>query len=270
MMSQKNQSALKSQVSDQKNFVSLYWDYENISQMENRAKLLIDFAQTRGYLVNQNIYAKASIWQQDKSNAKVIFKKLGFACIDVPPDSKNAVDFKLVIDCIAESFNNISTNLFILVTADGDYETLVHELQSRGKKVIIFYHPHKVSQRLIQIADEFYPVEKLPELVENKAKILDVPAKITYKEAIQCLIEAIKVAVKQGKSTTFPIIDSMMRLNQQFPNYQGVLSIRKPDGTTFSKFSKFVEAVKAEGKVQVRTVGKLKELLLIEKDIPMA
>ncbi len=49
-----------------------------------------------------------------------------------------------------------------------------------------------------------------------------------------------------------------MRLNQQFPNYQGVSSIRKPDGTTFSKFSKFVEAVEAEGKVQVETVGKLK------------
>jgi hypothetical protein len=58
-----------------------------------------------------------------------------------------------------------------------------------------------------------------------------------------------------------------MRQNQQFSNYQGVSSICKPDGTTLSKFSKFVEAVKAEGKVQVRTVGKLKELFLVEKDI---
>jgi uncharacterized LabA/DUF88 family protein len=266
----KNQSALEAQLSEQKNFISLYWDYENISQIENLAKFLIDFAQSRGYLVNQNVYAKASIWQQDKSKTKVLFKKLGFACIDVSQNIKNGVDFKLVIDCIGESFNNISTNVFILVTADGDYETLVHELQNRGKKVIIFYHPDKVSQRLIQIADEFYSVERLPKLVENKAQILDVPPQITYKEAIQCLLEAIKAAVKQGKPTTFPIIDNQMRLNQQFPNYRGVSSICKPDGTTFSKFSKFVEAVKAEGKVKVRTVGKLNELLLSEKDIQAA
>ncbi len=61
-----------------------------------------------------------------------------------------------------------------------------------------------------------------------------------------------------------------MRQNQQFPNYQGVSSIRKPDGTTFSKFGKFVEAVKAEGKIQVRSVGKVQELFLIEKDLQVS
>ena len=61
-----------------------------------------------------------------------------------------------------------------------------------------------------------------------------------------------------------------MRQNQQFPNYKGASSICKPDGTTFSKFSKFVETAKAEGKIQVRSVGKVQELFLIEKDIKAA
>jgi uncharacterized LabA/DUF88 family protein len=257
-MSPKNQSTLETQVTERKNFVSIYWDYENISQIENIAKFLIDFAHCRGYLVKQNAYAKASIWQQEKGKAKGALKNLGFTCVDVCPKTKNGVDFKLVIDCIQEAFNNISTNVFILVTADGDYETLVLELQTRDKKVIIFYQPNNVSQELVQMADESYPVEKLPELVENKAQVIDVPPKITYKDATKCLIEAINAAVKQGKPATFSFIDNLMRQNQQFPNYQGVSSIRKPDGTTFSKFSKFVEAVEAEGKVQVETVGKLK------------
>jgi uncharacterized LabA/DUF88 family protein len=269
-MSPKNQSTLEAQVTERKNFVSIYWDYENISQIENLAKFLINFAHCRGYLVKQNVYAKASIWQQSKGKAKGALKNLGFTCVDVCPKTKNGVDFKLVIDCIEEAFNNISTNLFILVTADSDYKTLVSELQKRGKKVIIFYQSNKVSQELVQMADESYPVEKLPELVENKVQMIDVPRQIAYNDATKCLIEAINAAVKLGKPTRYPLIDKLMRQNQQFSNYQGVSSIRKPDGTTFSKFSKFVEAVKAEGKVQVRTVGKLKELFLVEKDIQVA
>ncbi len=31
---------MEAQVTERKNFVSIYWDYENISKIENRAKLL--------------------------------------------------------------------------------------------------------------------------------------------------------------------------------------------------------------------------------------
>ena len=270
IMSQQTQSTLEAQVTNGKNFVSLYWDSENINNIDNMAQMLINFAQHRGYLVNLKVYAKASMWQQNKGKNKLILESLDCDCIEVCSSAKNAVDFKLMFDCVAEAHNNISTNIFIIVTSDGDYETLVRELQNKGKKVIIFYHPNKVSQALIQIANESYSVEKLPELVDNKVQILDVPPQITYKVAIKCLIEAINVAVKQGKPTRYPLIDRLMRQNQQFPNYKGASSICKPDGTTFSKFSKFVETAKAEGKIQVRSVGKIQELYLIEKDIKAA
>lgn len=266
-MSKQNQSTL---ATNGKNFVSLYWDYENINEIDNRVKQLINFAEHKGYLVNLNVYAKASIWQQNKGKTKEILNKQGFTCIDVCSSAKNAVDIKLVFDCGAEAHNNISTNIFILVTSDGDYETLVYELQNKGKKVIVFYHPNNVSKSLIQIANEAHSIEKLPELVSNSAQILNVSNQINYKDAVQCLIQATKVALKQSKPATYQITDQLMRQNKQFPNYQGVSSIRKPDGTTFSQFSKFVEAVKAEGKVQVRSIGKEKELFLIEKEILVA
>lgn len=269
-MSQQTQSTLAEQVTNGKNFVSIYWDYENINKIDNIAKLLISYAEQQGSLVNCNVYAKASMWQQKKGKNKLILTNLGFACIDVCSSAKNAVDFKLVFDCGAEAHNNISTNIFILVTSDGDYETLVSELQSKGKKVIILYQPKIASKSLIQIANESYSIEKLTELVNNKSQNLDVSTQITYQVAIQYLIEAIKLALKQGKRTTYQIIDQLMRQNKQFPNYQGVSSIRKPDGTTFNQFGKFVDAVLAEGKVQVRSIGKEKELFLIEKHIQAA
>ncbi len=183
-MSQQTQSTLEAQVTHGKNFVSLYWDYENINKIEDKAKMLINFCQNRGNLVNQKVYAKASMWQQNKGKNKLILDSLYFDCIDVCSSAKNAVDFKLMFDCVAEAHNNISTNIFILVTSDGDYETLVRELQNKGKKVIVFYHPNRVSQALIQIANEAYSVEELPELVNNKVQRLDVPSQITYKVAI--------------------------------------------------------------------------------------
>lgn len=270
IMAQQTQSTLAAQISNAKNFVSLYWDYENINKMEKSAELLINFAQLQGYLVNLNVYAKASIWQQNQGKNKLILNSLGFTCIDVCSSAKNAVDIKLVFDCGAEAHNNISTNIFILVTSDGDYETLVRELQSKAKKVIVVYHPDKVSKSLIKIANESYSAEELPESVSEKAQIFDIPPQITYQVAIQYLIKAIKLALKQSKPATYQFIDQLMRQNQQFPNYQGVSSIRKPNGTTFSKFSKFVEAVKAEGKVQVRSTGKEKEVFLVEKSILVA
>lgn len=270
IMSQPILSSLEAQLSNGKNFVSIYWDYENINKIDNNSvKQLINFAQHRGYLVNKKAYAKASIWQHCKSNKEAL-TQLGFDCIDVDSMAKNAVDFGLMWDCGEEVHTNVSTNVFILITSDGDYETLVCKLQNKGKKVIVFYHSDRVSQALIKIADAAYPVEKMTELVENRTQSLDVLNQITYKDAIKCLLQAIEVRARQGKPTKYPTIDRLMRQNKQFLNYQGVSSIRKPDGTTFSQFSKFVEMVKAEGKVQVRSIGKEKELFLIEKEILVA
>jgi len=241
---------------------AIYVDFQNTKLTAHQAKFLVCFANQIaqiGRVGNKKVYAD---WKIESKDSAVYFHNLDFECLNVPSNKKNNVDNKLIADCEREV-----ADIIILVTGDGDFTNLVKSLKSKAKKVIVFYPPCIVNQNLIQSADAAYSVEKLPDLVGNKAQILELLPKISYKDAIQCLIEAIDVAVKQGKPTRDPLIDKLMRDNQQFPNYQGVSSIRKPDGTTLSKFSKFVEAVKAEGKVQVRTVGKLKELFLVKKDI---
>lgn len=234
---------------------AIYVDFQNTKLNAHQSKFLVRFANQIGIVVNQKVYAD---WKIESKDSAVYFHNLGFECLNVPSNKKNNVDNKLIADCEREV-----AALIILVTGDGDFTNLVKSLKSKAKKVIVFYPPCIVNQNLIQSADAAYSVEKLPDLVGNKAQI-------TYKDATKCLIEAIKMGVQLGKPTRYPLIDKLMRQNQQFPNYQGVSSICKPDGTTFRKFSKFVEAVKVEGKVQVRTEGKLKELFLIDKDIQVA
>jgi hypothetical protein len=250
------------QFNKQQTLVSIYWDYQNIRN-PNVAKQLLLFANSLGGLCNKKIYSN---WQYENKDSKTSLINLGFNCVDVSQPTKNSVDFKLTFDCASELGSNTSAKIFILVTGDGDYETLVRELRSKGRQVIVFYKPVTVNKKLIQNADKSYSVDELLDLLKNKAHSDDLQTHITYKEAINCLIAAIKAALKQGKPTRFELIDSLMRSNQGCSNYRGVSSIRKPDGTTFGKFSKFVAAVVEEGKVQVRAARNFKELFLIEKD----
>lgn len=263
---QKIQSSLKGQTKNSEASVSLYVDYENIKINQHQAKFLIDFAQSQGNLLSKKTYAKESIWKQGAGKDRANLENLGIDCIDVPLETKNSVDFRLVIDSVCEAVSQFPPKIFILVGADGDYETLVQELHSRGKEVIVFYQEGKASQQLIQTADKSYLINQLPELVNQKANILNVDCQIPYNEAINCLIESIKTALEQGKHTKFSLIDSLMRSNQRFPNYHGVSSIQKADGTQFRQFKDFISAVVADGKVQVRTVGNFQELLLIRKN----
>ena len=152
------------------------------------------------------------------------------------------------------------------MTGDGDFSNLIRSLQAKGKTVIIFAHLANVNQKLKKLANEFHFVDELPNLVEKKV----LPQTISHEDGTKCLIEAIETALKQGKRPTFGLINNLMCSNKRFPNYRGVSSIRKLDGTTFGKLSAFVAAVAAEGKVEVRTCGQCKEMFLIENNYKAA
>ncbi len=261
----KNQSFWEESTNAPKPLISLYWDYQNIPD----AKLAIQlqrFASSLGRVVNSKVYDN---WERASKASKIDIFSLGFECINVSQSTKNAVDFELVIDCVGELVNAHSPDIFILVSGDGDYETLVRKLQGKGKKVIIFAQRGNVNKTLKKLANNFHFVDELPNLVGDKFLPQNThvqPQTISYEDATKCLIEAIKTALQKSKCTRFETIDKLMRYNKRFPNYCGVSCIRKSDGTTFGKFKKFIAAVAAEGKVQVRTVGQLKELFLIKKD----
>jgi hypothetical protein len=99
-------------------------------------------------------------------------------------------------------------------------------------------------------------------LVESKTQpqIENSSCQITYNDAIECMISAIETASKKGKRTLFSCIDSLMR--KLFPKYQGVNSVCKHQGKTFSRFSEFVDTAVKDGKIR----SQAGQLFVIEAD----
>ena len=264
-MLRKNKSVSEESTNAPKNLVAVYVDVQNVRFSPAQAEQFLLFANLRGCLTSKKAYAN---WRIENHAFEQNLYQHDFDCIDVPLNTKNAVDKKLIADCERDVSNNPSSEIFILVTGDGDFKNLVRSLQAKGKTVIILACRVNANQSLKKVANIFHFIDELANLIEDKVVSQNThfqPHIISYEDAIKCLIEAIKTALKQKKPTKLEMIDNLMRSNKCFPNYYGVSCIRKSDGTTFGKFTKFIDAVAAEGKVQVQTVGQFKELSLIKK-----
>ena len=262
MLSSKNHNSLGKnmprQTSLQKPSISIYCDFQNVYSIQKLVSFLLAFAKSKGRLINTKLYYNSLC--NNQVSVKDNLNNFGISLIDVPCPLKNSADNQLIADCIEDINSNQSPDIFILVSGDGDFVNLVRILQKLGKKVIIFAQQGNVKQKLKELADEFYFVDKLPNLVgENtQSKTTCIEFQIHYNEAIKYLIKAVKTALSQGKQAGFAYIDNLMR--QLCPNYQGVSSIRTPDGKKFSRFIKFVDAAVKEGKVRMQN----QKLLLIE------
>ncbi|MBU7586708.1 MAG: NYN domain-containing protein [Nostoc sp. TH1S01] len=237
------------QINEKQPLVSFYWDYQNALLALDKAKLLLEFAYSVGNVINKNVYYNSQ--KKDQSILKHEIENLGFHYLDVPCSLKNSADNQLIADCL-DDINNDQFNLdiVILVSGDGDFIKLVRNLQKLGKKVIILAQRGNVKQKLKELADEFYFIDDLSDFYQsqNHASQIKIESKIDYNQAIDYLIEAIRTAISEGQSTTFSIIDKLMR--QRCSNYQGFASILMPNGKKLKNFSQFVNFAVNDGKVQ--------------------
>ncbi|WP_320073092.1 NYN domain-containing protein [Nostoc sp. MG11] len=207
-------------------------------------------------------------YYQNQVFAKNHLEFLGFNCVDVPDNTENSADYRLMADCVQlfAPKPSPSPNAIILVVRDWDYAGLICILKTLGKKVIVFAQRGSASPKLIKLVgnENFYFVDELPQLVGNSNKTqprnTDILSQINYNKAIEYLIEAINTALSQGKPTVFGRIDKLMR--QLCANYQGCSSISTSDGKKFKSFSQFIDAAVKDGKVRKQN----QELFLIELD----
>jgi hypothetical protein len=255
--------------------VNIYIDNQNLKLTPEMGKMLLKFAQSLGTLNQAKVY---DILPNGKEKSDLNnLKNLGFQVISVISPIKDCADYQLVFDCIGDFYPNGRPNLIVIGSGDGDFCPFVDHLKKLGIKVIIFGRKGNAKQTLSKSAHQFYFIDDISQLVNKqnqtqntgnksnqkspknqsqgsqskKAKNKNNQGGITYNEAIQCLIEAIQTASSQGKPTKLSYIDSLMRNNQRFPHYQGVASIRKPDGSKFSKLTKFLEAVEKDQKIHI-------------------
>jgi hypothetical protein len=228
--------------------LSIYVDLQNAFLIQHLATLLLEFAKLRGNLIDTKVYYNSLCPAQVCAKNKL--ESLGFKCIDVPCPLKNSADNQLMADCLEDIDSDRPPNKVILVSGDGDFVKLVRNLQKLGIKVIVFAQQGNVKQKLKDLEGiDFYFIDELPNLVASQTQqIENIQCHLTYHEAIECLIAAIKTASKQGQRTSLSYISNLMR--KHFPQYQGVSSICKYQGKTFSKFGKFVETAVKDGKIR--------------------
>lgn len=242
--------------------VLLFGDFQNVHLSEVSGSLLLEFAKSKGHLIDAKVYYNSLCSNQ--ASAMDNLKSLGFKCFNVPCSLKNSADNQLIADCIKDS-NNLSPDIVILVSGDGDFADLVITLQKLGIKVIIFALRGNVKQKMIELADEFHFIDKLADLVGEKSQTQPYTASfhISYNEAINYLVEAVKTAIRKGKRAVFSLIGKLMRelMREVCPQCQGFKSILTSEGKKFKNLSEFVEAVAKDGKVRIQN----QELFLIEE-----
>lgn len=248
------------QTSRQQLKVFIYCDFQNVYLSQELATSLLVFANSRGILISQKVYYNSLF--ENQANAKENLKHLGFKCEDVTCSLKNSADNQLKSDLIDDVYNNQCPDIVILVSGDGDFASSVLFLQDKGKNVIIFARKGNVKQKLKELANEFYFIDEISQLVDDKTQpqTNSVHCKINYNEAVEYLIEAIKIALGQKKHTELGYINKLM--SQLFPKYQGFSSIHTPDGNNFKSFSQFINAAVKDDKVRKQN----QELFLTELD----
>ncbi|MGB3207309.1 MAG: NYN domain-containing protein [Crinalium sp.] len=159
------------QTSQRLPLVYIAWDLQNVKCRQNKlldlTNYLLTFARQQGKLNGSKVYCNSEY--KDQATAKKLLETTAFQCVDVLCKSKNSADNQIMVDCIRQVALKPSPDIIILVLADWDYAGLICVLRQLGKKVIIFAQRGNESQRLINLVDEFYFIDQLPQLIGSKA-----------------------------------------------------------------------------------------------------
>ncbi len=255
-----NHSTIAKQTKQFQALVSIYVDHQNVNLTPILASQLLEFVKYHEHLIEVKVYYNSLVPAQVYAKEKL--QSFDFKWIDVPCSVKNSADNQLMVDCLDDIYSNRPPDTVILVSGDGDFANSVRNLQKLGKKVIVFAQRGNVKQKLKElVGSDFHFLDELPSLIAAKSQqqIENCQPDLTYNEAVEYLIEAIKTALSKGKRAGLGFINQLM--SQLFPKYQGVASV-KHQGKTFASFSEFVEAAVKDGKIRSQD----QQLFVIEAD----
>lgn len=251
--------------------VAIFWDYENVRVVAKGinvplAESLIEYSESVGHPCVKKVYSN---WVEIKQAISQALYSLGFDPIQVSMGKTNSVDVKIAVDCIDTALSNPSIKHFIIITGDKDFIPVVNWLKAHRKNVIIIGRPEVVSEHLLLSANDFISLEEISKMYKSHkfSKISEFKGKaISFEEAIKCLHEAITFARENGKSTRYPVIDTLMRSSANI-DYKGASHVQTPDNSgTFSSFTKFIDTVEEAGKIKTETIEGFNEIFLIEED----
>jgi len=144
--------------------VAMFLDSQNVHLNQNKAKLLLAFAKSKGRLEPPKSYFNSQ--KEDQVAHTTRLEKLGFQGVDVLDSGKNSADKQLVFDCIKRVAIKPSLDIIILVLGDRDFAGLITVLKALGITVIVFARRESASKKLIKLVgdDNFHYVDELSHL----------------------------------------------------------------------------------------------------------
>ena len=149
---------------------------------------------------------------------------------------KNATDIRLAIDAIELVFTRPEIGMFILLSGDSDFSTMVIKLKEYGKYVIGVGIRESASDLLIQNCDEYYSYNDLAGLTKE----VDTPS--TQRDPWELAAEAVAQMARNGDVMRS---DRLKQVMQQIdPNFD-------ERNAGFNRFSKFVIEAGQKGIVQL-------------------
>ena len=254
--------------------VAIFWDYENVRVVTKGvnipiAEALITYSESLGHPRVKKVY---SDWAGINKEIIQALYSLGFDAIQVSMGKPNSVDVKIAVDCLVTAQLYPEINCFILLTGDKDFISLVNALKANRIKVIIIGDSHTVSEHLLLSADDFLSLEELSKMyiARDFSKILTPKKKdkpTPFDTAVEWLIETVKFARENSKTTRRGVIDNLMRSSPNF-DYKGATMVQRPDDTAkiFNSFSKFIVAAEDKGKIKTEIIEGFMEIFLPEED----
>jgi len=149
---------------------------------------------------------------------------------------KNATDIRLAIDAIELVFTRPEIGMFILLSGDSDFSTMVIKLKEYGKYVIGVGIRESASDLLIQNCDEYYSYNDLAGLTKE----VDTPS--TQRDPWELAAEAVAQMTRNG---------DVMRSDRLKQVMQQIDSNFDERNAGFNRFSKFVIEAGQKGILQL-------------------
>ena len=149
---------------------------------------------------------------------------------------KNATDIRLAIDAIELVFTRPEIGMFILLSGDSDFSTMVIKLKEYGKYVIGVGIRESASDLLIQNCDEYYSYNDLAGLTKE----VDTPS--TQRDPWELAAEAVAQMARNG---------DVMRSDRLKQVMQQIDSNFDERNAGFNRFSKFVIEAGQKGIVKL-------------------
>ena len=149
---------------------------------------------------------------------------------------KNATDIRLAIDAIELVFTRPEIGMFILLSGDSDFSTMVIKLKEYGKYVIGVGIRESASDLLIQNCDEYYSYNDLAGLTKE----VDTPS--AQRDPWELAAEAVAQMSRNG---------DVMRSDRLKQVMQQIDSNFDERNAGFNRFSKFVLEAGQKGIVRI-------------------